>query len=195
MSGTMKVAGRCANSPGRGQPLVRGVVVADATCSFEGCEKPVWARTLCGTHYSRWRRRGDVAAPLVQRRGTCSVEGCDDKHQARGYCDKHYRRLLDHGDPDTVGTPGPSRGANVGATNPAWKGDDAGYMAVHLRLKTLYGPAADHTCHCGAPAAQWAYLHNDPAEKVSPDGLPYSTDPARYTAMCAPCHVAFDQLR
>lgn len=27
-------------------------------CSIEGCDSPMWARTYCGTHYQRWRKRG-----------------------------------------------------------------------------------------------------------------------------------------
>jgi hypothetical protein len=38
--------------------------MANATCSIDGCEKPVNARGWCSTHYQRWRVNGD---PMVTR--------------------------------------------------------------------------------------------------------------------------------
>lgn len=166
--------------------------MAEVTCSAEGCERPVWARTLCGTHYSRWRRRGDVTAPLVQRRGVCSMDGCGGKHVAKGLCEKHYSRLKRWGDPALVKRPGGKPGQGVGADNPAWKGDEVGYQAVHVRLRSQRGSASALTCPCGAPAAQWAYDHADPEELRSPEGYPYSVNLDRYAALCVPCHMALD---
>lgn len=37
------------------------------TCSVEGCEGAVKARGWCQTHYSRWRRTGDVGAATPVR--------------------------------------------------------------------------------------------------------------------------------
>lgn len=34
--------------------------MTDATCSIEGCERKVRARSWCSTHYARWRRYGRV---------------------------------------------------------------------------------------------------------------------------------------
>lgn len=76
-----------------------------------------------------------------------------------------------------------------GAKNAHWKGDDATYGAVHLRL----GPAADHACtDCAGTAAEWSYLGGCPRERVSPRGVRYSPDPARYVARCVPCHRRHD---
>lgn len=34
------------------------------TCSIEGCDKPMRARTWCMTHYDRWRAHGDPEHPV-----------------------------------------------------------------------------------------------------------------------------------
>lgn len=39
-------------------------------CSINGCQRPVYARTWCNTHYVRWQKYGDVAVDLrAERRG------------------------------------------------------------------------------------------------------------------------------
>ena len=40
------------------------------TCSVEGCNRATLARSLCNTHYSRWRRTGDPRKTQVAPRGT-----------------------------------------------------------------------------------------------------------------------------
>lgn len=83
------------------------------TCSAEGCERPVHARGLCSSDYSRhWkagtledaadprgtpsRRPRDprkVPTPRLVRSRPCTVEGCDaTKHEAHGLCRFHYKR-------------------------------------------------------------------------------------------------------
>lgn len=56
-------------------------------------DRPIAARGLCRTCYSRWQRGGEVAAiaPLAPR--TCSVEGCDNRVHSNGLCNKHLLRL------------------------------------------------------------------------------------------------------
>lgn len=71
--------------------------------------------------------------------------------------------------------------------HPGWKGDNAGYGAVHRRLAVELGPAKARSCHdCGKTAAQWSY--NGPRD----GGLPYSTDLSLYVARCFSCHRKFD---
>lgn len=54
-----------------------------ATCSIDGCDKPVRTRELCAQHY-----RAEIRA----QRGPCRVEGCETTWQAAGLCLKHYHR-------------------------------------------------------------------------------------------------------
>lgn len=67
-------------------------------CRVDDCDRPLKARGLCGLHYYRWWRHGDVHHVRTART-CCSVAGCDGRHAARGYCRKHYRRWQKHGDP------------------------------------------------------------------------------------------------
>jgi hypothetical protein len=65
----MVVAGRCANSPGRGHHLVGGSDVPKGTpgsrpvCSIDGCATPSIARGWCAKHYDRWRNHGHPTRP------------------------------------------------------------------------------------------------------------------------------------
>lgn len=68
------------------------------------------------------------------------------------------------------------------------------YVAIHVTLRKMYGPAKDHACSCGEPAVQWAYQFTaGDAELRSPDGgLPHSANPDDYKVMCRKCHLRFD---
>ena len=68
------------------------------------------------------------------------------------------------------------------------------YSGAHMRVRSDRGSATSHTCACGRRAAQWAYTHDDPDELTSPEGT-YSADPARYVALCVPCHKRADLAR
>jgi hypothetical protein len=37
--------------------------VAHSTCTLDNCERPVLARGMCSTHYSRWHKRGGQVRP------------------------------------------------------------------------------------------------------------------------------------
>lgn len=82
----------------------------ERTCSVEGCEKlagvPGSARGMCGMHYQRLRKHGDLGERLRQsQKGmVCGVDGCISPTKARGYCTKHYVRLMKYGDPLGGGT-------------------------------------------------------------------------------------------
>lgn len=165
--------------------------MAEATCSIEGCERRKVARGWCATHYGRWRRHGDPGANDIQPRRTgCQVEGCDRKHFGRGYCQTHRYRWAENGDPlVTRKHPGV-----YGESNPIWKGDEAGYSAVHYRLIRSRGSARDYDCvRCGDIACDWAYNHSAEHEKRDEaSGLPYSTDLSDYLPLCRACHMKLD---
>lgn len=76
-----------------------------ATCTMEGCQKPVMARGWCSTHYQRWQRHGDPNGgrhykPRASRRpAPCLVEACGRPARSRGMCEAHYARWRKTGDP------------------------------------------------------------------------------------------------
>lgn len=55
------------------------------------------------------------------------------------------------------------------------------YNRRHYRVAKARGKASAHTCPCGAPAAEWAQLHDKDGE-----------DPDDYEAMCRKCHQRYD---
>lgn len=74
--------------------------MADATCSEEGCDRPVLARGLCSRDYQRWRlhRPADWSEPLKER-PKCLVGDCPREGRTKGYCNRHYEHLRLYGDP------------------------------------------------------------------------------------------------
>lgn len=72
------------------------------------------------------------------------------------------------------------------------------YQTAHQRVAYWRGRASIHECACGAPAQEWAYMHNCPYEQIGDGGgfvqeCRYSPDPMAYVALCAPCHEAIDK--
>lgn len=65
-------------------------------CSMEDCERPAYAKGLCGMHYKRQLRHGSPTAG--ERARVCSVEGCGRAVEARGWCHGHYLRWRRNGD-------------------------------------------------------------------------------------------------
>lgn len=172
-----------------GDPLASADARPISRCVQPDCSDPVKGLGLCNRHYLRKRRHGSPDVALCAANGaygaTCVVLDCDGEHHANGYCNVHYARLCANGTTNLL----PAR---VGELNPGWRGDDVSYSGVHARLRRNRGPASDYACSlCAAPAAHWAYDHQDPQEKLSPLG-PYSTDLAHYWPMCTGCHKRFD---
>lgn len=65
-------------------------------CTVEGCDKPKrGAKGLCGMHYKRLLKRGDVNTVLPSgnfaKQPICAIENCNKKHVALGFCQSHYR--------------------------------------------------------------------------------------------------------
>jgi hypothetical protein len=78
---------------------------------------------------------------------------------------------------------------------------ETSYIGTHHRVTALRGPARDHTCACGRPAAEWAYTPQPGLEQwrriakgkpLPRDGkttdAPYSLHPADYAPSCFTCH-------
>lgn len=107
---------------------------------------------------------------------------------AHGYCLNHGRHVAKGGHADHVG-----ESAHCHEANGSWKGSDVGYTGAHERVRRARGSVRQHSCiDCGAPARHWSYNHADPAELVTPEGLPYSGDPSMYDPRCVACHKRFD---
>lgn len=74
----------------------------------------------------------------------------------------------------------------VGPANHAWKGDDAGYQACHLRVEQRRGkPMRCDRCGTTDPARSydWANLTGN------------YPDPDDYERMCRSCHRRYDNAR
>ena len=94
----------------------RGTSPAPGQGSVDGCPRPVKTRGLCGGHYARWQRDGDVRPdvplrPQSRKRQPCAADGCDRPSQARGMCKSHYSSwrqsdILPPGVPDVGEPPG-----------------------------------------------------------------------------------------
>lgn len=162
---------------------------AVSVCSVDGCERRVHGNGLCQLHGRRLRATGDVGPVglIDQSRGTCSVDGCTRPHDAHGFCHKHAYRWRNTGDPHGF-KPRPS-----GEDVYLWRGENVGYAGAHRRVKKARGSASEYACvNCSGPARDWAYDRTDPDEKISEDGMVYSTRIDHYQPMCVACHRAFD---
>jgi hypothetical protein len=112
----------------------------------------------------------------------CDVDGCERRAVARGVCSAHHKRLMRHGSP-TAGRKSPG---DVLVVEPA----RVGYSAVHKRLVSARGRAAEHSCGlCGAVAREWAFVGTPEAVEA---GKPYSEDLASYVPLCSSCHIRQD---
>ena len=78
--------------------------------------------------------------------------------------------------------------------NSMWKGPNAGYTTVHLRLKSELGSAKGHRCiDCGERADDWS-CQNNCADEQRVEGKPaYCTHLEHYKPRCRPCHRAYDR--
>lgn len=139
---------------------------------------------MCPAHRRRARLGQDMSIPIKRRRkpaAACAVEGCEVPYDSNGYCSMHYRRWKKHDDPLAGGRSG-----------------SLGYSNAHHRVRQERGRAINQVCeHCGGTAAEWAYNHNDPHEKLEyREGCTfpceYSESPEFYVPLCASCHRTFD---
>lgn len=153
---------------------------------------------MCQKHHMRVYRYGhtDGLRPRRKQRGVCRIEGCGQvdtgPHQL---CSKHHARWQRNGDPEVL------RGALVraGSDNPNWRGSQAGYRAIHERVRRCRGSASAYPCvNCGGRAHHWSYNHQDPNEFEvrHPNGSTYPAgSPDYYDPRCVRCHKAFDLSR
>lgn len=84
----MKTAPRCWNT--RGPASHREADMNERTCTVDGCIRPVHAKSMCGTHYSKNRS---------QSMPSCTVPGCPNRQASSGLCVTHRSRVRVHGTP------------------------------------------------------------------------------------------------
>lgn len=117
----------------------------------------------------------------------CAILECRRRARAKGLCSLHLDRMYRTG---TTADPAP----RSGVLNPAWRGDKAGYSAVHLRLTNRKRPAA--CAHCGITEGrfEWALGKDVPPWLVlqSKDGYAYTADLSWYVNLCKACHNKMD---
>lgn len=91
----IRVAGRCANTPGRDRHPQEASMSAKVTCSVEGCIRISRCRGWCDMHYCRWKRTGDPGEAerrLHPRTGVCSTPYCLNPVDRARVCSMHYYR-------------------------------------------------------------------------------------------------------
>lgn len=192
--------------------------VGERTCSVDGCLNDFLAKGLCRKHYQRvWkyndpllvkkahRLHPDEAAAVMRAAGleplvpypganppwlcrctTCGSEGSPS-----------YSYVASHGKGCAPCGHASRAAAWRAGGHPNLIGDDAGYKAVHLRLKRMRGKASAHVCvDCGGQAADWSYTGDSDTGLVSTEkgveGLLYSTDLDAYVPRCKRCHKRHD---
>jgi hypothetical protein len=169
-------------------------------CAVDGCEKPTRSSVgpHCEMHYCRLRRTGSLGSKrMFPYPEICLAEGCSGKPNNHGYCAKHATRVKRHGSPHIVIAPS-ERKFRRGPDSPGWLSDDVvDYRTVHMRMRRIIGsartmPCAD--CH-GRSAVHWSYDHQDPDERTSPEGVPYSIKPEHYQPRCGSCHKVYDHAQ
>lgn len=166
-------------------------------CDVDSCDRNARSAgsKYCEMHYMRLRRKGDLgpAEPMIGLT-ECGVDGCDEyaHSKASGFCKKHHTRFVRHGSPMVV----LAQPIYLEDKHQSWIGDGVGYIGAHGRVRRSKGSASLYSCvACGAPAAHWAYDHEDVNEMAGSgkyEGMPYSPNPDHYKPMCVSCHKDFD---
>ena len=153
----------------RSQICLEQTDMSEATCSIDGCDKPIRARSWCATHYSRWREHGDPLA--LYKRGECPDPAAEAER----------RRKLSE---SSRGSKRPRSEEALQRIAAAAAARTPGYAGAHHRVYRARGRAKDQICvSCGKPARHWAWIHDtDPG------------DPQNYQPMCASCHHAYDEI-
>jgi hypothetical protein len=162
---------------------VKRHVAAGTKCVIPDCTGEFYAREWCSTHYERWRATGDPlgSKPRRGRAGIyppgsksphewISCKGCGKDVLVRmggqGYCSKAC-----------------SSKDRTRDAHPLWRGDEAGYVSMHKRVRRARGKAFGCTqCGLRDPAGyyEWANLTGR------------YEDIWDYTSMCKACHVVYD---
>lgn len=74
------------------------------------------------------------------------------------------------------------QGKRVGADNPNWRGDDAGYHAMHSYARRTFEAVPCEHCGEVKTRMEWATRHDRPASRERGDWL----------MLCVRCHRLYD---
>lgn len=193
-------------------------------CTHDGCERPVAVtkRQLCRTHYQRF---AEVNRPRENGKA-CKVPDCGGLHYARDLCKGHYNRFQRTGDWRTakeIRDAQPpvfcqrhshvalnSKGKCKVCVQIDWyyngpingprlekRAEDPGYAAMHARVRTDRGRAAEWNCvDCSGQATDWTLKYNASDRRQAGEGREqgsfYSINVWDYEPRCADCHKAYD---
>lgn len=130
-------------------------------CSIVGCNKPIVARTWCGTHYQRWAKHGDPEFVKMTERGSpLALALAAISHQDKVGCliwpfgrssgramvrYKGRNQLVHRIICEAVNGPPPS--PEHEAAHNCGKGHEGCYNPHHLEWKTRIGNQRDRVVH------------------------------------------------
>lgn len=177
----------------------------DKICNDLNCDKPMVARQLCKSHYSKYRKAGKLFK--LQYPAECTVDDCNREHSANGYCSLHDQRVKAHGSIDgDLNRNKPGEGtiletgywADYDPPHPLARKN--GMVLRHRKL--LYeevGPGW-HQCHWCEDSVQWTVgfttLEDSPIVVDHVDEDRQNNDLTNLVVSCIPCnagrrHLAF----
>lgn len=155
--------------------------VGHTPCDVDECEKTVYAKGFCRSHYTRNWATGSPL-PVVKM---CD---CGEVAMARGMCKKHYMSWYYYHQTEVSGN---NKGKN--------RKEVPGYAQAHNRVRAVKGRAADHLCiDCGEQANQWSLsadateVHYGPSRLDRSTLTKYSLNVDDYEPRCRNCHSRYD---
>lgn len=78
--------------------------MAHRTCAAEGCDRRLYGKGYCKTHYEQFMKTGRTRPirSYVRYGGECAADGCSRQSHSKGYCKTHYLRLERTGNLDRI---------------------------------------------------------------------------------------------
>ena len=110
--------------------------IENKTCSFDGCNRLMRTKDLCGGHYEQ-QRRGAELTPLRSYSAPefCTFDGCGRKHKAKGLCVGHWTQQYEGKELLPIGWRQKRKCMVDGCDS---KHDSYGYCKRHSDIATRY---------------------------------------------------------
>jgi HNH endonuclease len=119
--------------------------MAYRTCAAEGCDRRLYGKGYCRTHYDQFMQTGQtkpIRSYELNPGAICSVDGCGQPVKAKGYCRTHYNRVTRYGRPERVRNWNPGGTCSVdGCEKPVKAGNLCGTHYARLRRAGEVGGA------------------------------------------------------